>query len=515
MANLSSPAWGNVSRFLLSDYGEQMDSGICNLYEYCASYCMQWSPAVCFHPGFDVTMDYGTTVYAPAAGTITCAGTGVGEGYDGAGCAAYPDLGPDSVGPAIGVGQGHGRVELLLDDGTVIIYGHCSQALAPLGSRVEPGDPVAASGAMNSPHLHYEVRVANGNCTTGYAIVDPRTVPCAVDGCGGADREPIQPLPGDIIKVVDPEGLNLRTEPTLAGGANTIITTLPNGTKLEVIEKAAEADNLHFYKVKVASGGGWGWRAIGPTTNAVWVSELRNISPSGSPMLPEAAACNAAAGEHSALALAMAWVEQKYGTYQVIIPESAHNPMSLRASGGGWQQFPTYAAGIAAWYRLLTDPDGPYANTKTVADLIHVYAPDSDPSLPPGASQEAQYVADIERLIERYRKLEGTTQADVAAAETGYVAVDYCRFVNRFQVGDQIRVVDGPLNIRPQASTDGLPSGMYQTGTELCVLEGPTLGESYEWYRVDGTGQDGWIAGNFCGIVKRGGCATADVGGQG
>ena len=163
--------------------------------------------------------------------------------------------------------------------------------------------------------------------------------------------------------------------------------------------------------------------------------ELRNISPAGSPMFPEAAACNAAAGEHSALALAMAWVEQKYGTYQQIIPASFHNPMSLRG-GGGWQQFSSYAEGIAAWRRLLNDSSGPYAGTKTVAELIHVYAPSSD------GNDEARYVADIERLVTRYRALEGTTPGPSpngdSPGETGYVAGDYCRLVNRFQVGDRI-----------------------------------------------------------------------------
>ena len=133
---------------------------------------MQWSQQVCFHPGLDVTMPYGTTLYAPASGAITCAGTGVGSGYDNGGCAAYPDYGPGGAGPA-----GVGRVELLLDDGTVVIYGHASRALAPLGSRVQAGDPVARSGFMNSEHVHFETRVPDGSCNARYAIVDPRTMP--------------------------------------------------------------------------------------------------------------------------------------------------------------------------------------------------------------------------------------------------------------------------------------------------------------------------------------------------
>jgi hypothetical protein len=502
MADFASPVWGNVSRYLLSEHYEQLPSNICGYYPYVAEYCMQWTQQVCYHPGLDVTMPYGTTLYAPASGTITCAGTGVGSGYDNGGCAAYPDFGPGGAGPA-----GAGRVELLLDDGTVVIYGHASRALALLGSRVEAGDPVAASGYMNSDHVHFETRVPDGSCNAGYAIVDPRGMPWI---SGPVVSVPFQT--GDKIRVADPEGLNLRSEPTLAGGAGTILTTLPDGTMLDVQSGPMEADDLHWYKVKVASTGGWGWRAIGPTTTAVWEYELRNISPSGSPMFPEAAACNAAAGEHSALALAMAWVEQKYGTYQQIIPASFHNPMSLRG-GGGWQQFASYAEGIAAWRRLLNDPSGPYAGTKTVAELIHIYAPSSD------GNDEARYVADIDRLVTRYRALEGTTPGTPpngdSPGETGYVAGDYCRLVNRFQVGDQIRVVDGPLNIRSQPSTAGTPDGQYLTGTEICVREGPVFAENHEWYRVDGYDHHGWVAGDLCAILERGGCTTTNGGAHG
>ena len=395
MADITSPLWGNTTQYYLSRHKEQLydqPAGFdCNWYDYVASYCMEWGPAVCYHPGIDVSMQYGTTLYAPAAGIITCAGPAPGGGYDGAGCAAYPDYGPNGWGPA-----GVGRVELVLDDGTVLIYGHCSSALAPSGTRVQAGDPIATSGFMASDHLHFEVRVPNGSCVLDYAIVDPTTFPWFT---GTVDSGPF--LVGDKIEVVSEDGLNLRSEPSTAGGQATVIKRLPNRTKLDVLDGPTEADDFHWYNVKVASGGGWGWRDIGPTTVAVWGHELRNITNQGSPMLSEAEACHAAAREHSTLALAMAWVEQKYGTYQAVIPASYHNPMSLRSGAGGWQQFPTYAAGITAWYNLLTDPDFLYADTTTVAELIHIYAPNSD--LP---GQEEKYVREIEQMVARYRELE-------------------------------------------------------------------------------------------------------------
>ena len=499
--DITSPIWGNVPKYWLSRHNEQLVDNDpefdCNWYSFVLEYCMNWSAGVCYHPGIDVSMDYGTTLYAPASGRITCAGTGVGQGYDNSDCAAYPDYGPG----------GAGRVELLLDDGTVLIYGHCATALAPVGTRVEASTAIATSGHMASDHLHFEVRVPNSGCNTGYAIVDPVTFDWFSGTPPGA--EPFQP--GDKIQVANAEGLNLRTEPSSAGGEATVITLLSNGTKLDVLDGPIATDGLDWYQVRVAAAGGWAWREIGPTTAAVWEYELRNITPAGSPMLPEAAACHAAAQDHSALALAMAWVEQKYGTYTAVIPAWHHNPMSLRDGAGGWQQFQTYADGIAAWYRLLTDPNFLYANTTTVAELIHIYAPDWDPDLPPGQSQEAKYVREIDQLVTRYRALEGASPADPGdtglAGQTGYVAGMYCQRLNRFQVGDQIQVIDGPINIRPQANTANSPVGTYQTGTEICVTDGPVFAENHEWYRVEGYGYDGWVAGELCSLLNRGGCA--------
>lgn len=239
------------------------------------------------------------------------------------------------------------------------------------------------------------------------------------------------------------------------------------------------------------------WRAIGPTTAAVWRYELENIRPGGSPMLPEADACHAAAKEHSALALAMAWVEQKYGTYTEIIPESFHNPYSI---SGGWDQatntriwrsFPTYAAGVAAWYDLLTTE---YNDTTSVADLIHKYAPDWDPGAP---GQAGPYIAHIGTLVARYRQLEAHLGGGPVIPQNGD---------GRFDIGDQIRVATGPLNIRPQPGTGNTPVGTYLAGTELCVREGPVAVDNHEWYRVDGYGLAGWVAGDFCTLLAPGGC---------
>lgn len=118
------------------------------------------------HTGLDIPMVYGTAYRAPASGTVMCAGTGVGQGSDGGGCAAFSDM----------IGGGAGRVEVLLDNGAVLIFGHsASSALRP-GQHFNAGQVLGTSGGENSPHIHLEARVRDSSMPSGWRIVDPRTV---------------------------------------------------------------------------------------------------------------------------------------------------------------------------------------------------------------------------------------------------------------------------------------------------------------------------------------------------
>jgi murein DD-endopeptidase MepM/ murein hydrolase activator NlpD len=96
------------------------------------------------HLGIDVAAPYGTTVVAPAAGTVVRAG----------------------------VASGYGMVmEIDHGNGIVTKYGHLSRFLVREHQQVVRGQPIAEvgnSGLATGPHLHYEVHV-------GGTIVDPLT----------------------------------------------------------------------------------------------------------------------------------------------------------------------------------------------------------------------------------------------------------------------------------------------------------------------------------------------------
>ncbi len=134
------------------------------------------------HPGVDIPGSYGQEFVTPVGGTVTCSGTGVGAGSWGSGCAAF---GGDAN------GGGTGRIEVMMDNGVSVIYGHTSSSYVSEGQRVNPGEAVGAMGwpdGSGGGHVHLEARVWCDGAGT-YTLVDPNvamysTNPQA-DFCGG------------------------------------------------------------------------------------------------------------------------------------------------------------------------------------------------------------------------------------------------------------------------------------------------------------------------------------------
>lgn len=96
-------------------------------------YCYRTYPDVEFHPGVDLSADYGDVVRATAAGTV------VANWYDG------------GYGVKIDIDHGNGYHSW---------YAHLSRVLVPLGAHVYKGQNiglVGATGFATGPHLHYQI----------------------------------------------------------------------------------------------------------------------------------------------------------------------------------------------------------------------------------------------------------------------------------------------------------------------------------------------------------------------
>lgn len=165
MEVLSVVQGGNVH-----DWGEWGAESSNGYYGYGSQYGMSGTQ----HTGLDIAAPEGAPMYAPMGGTVMCAGTGIGSGSDGGGCGAFNYVG--NYAGATGPGQGAGRLEILLDNGAVLIYGHAKSSAVRVGDRVSGGTFIGQNGGMNSAHVHLEARVRDSSTPSGWRIVDPRQV---------------------------------------------------------------------------------------------------------------------------------------------------------------------------------------------------------------------------------------------------------------------------------------------------------------------------------------------------
>lgn len=127
-------------------------------YRYTAAYSR--TGQVIGHAGVDVSMNPGTSLYAPVGGVVKIAG---GSGY-------YCDVEGRGCGPGVG--------ELLIElpNGDQLILGHMRQINVQAGQVLTAGQLVGLSGSENGGHVHVEYRrwVGPGVTNSGYEAVDPR-----------------------------------------------------------------------------------------------------------------------------------------------------------------------------------------------------------------------------------------------------------------------------------------------------------------------------------------------------
>jgi murein DD-endopeptidase MepM/ murein hydrolase activator NlpD len=163
--NVWNSIWGGFVAPISQEFGLTEFSQGNSMYDYSTEY----TPGGAYggHIGIDVGIVAGTTLYAPLAGEIVCAGTDRGNGKDS--CSAYTS---DVYTP--GMEGTSGRIELLLSNGDVIIFGHAKDSTVKPGDIVTPGMVIGHSGrAGTGDHVHVEYRQKNSACNSGYCAVDP------------------------------------------------------------------------------------------------------------------------------------------------------------------------------------------------------------------------------------------------------------------------------------------------------------------------------------------------------
>lgn len=138
-----SSAWGGKDFPIIASHGQHASWETGGLYDYTKGYGMDGDS----HPGVDVQMPVGTTLYALADGVVDYIRQ---ESY------------------------GTREVVIRPANGHRHLYTHTSQQLVKAGDRVTKGQAIARSGDPTGlPHLHFEHRVPDSSTKEKWRIIDP------------------------------------------------------------------------------------------------------------------------------------------------------------------------------------------------------------------------------------------------------------------------------------------------------------------------------------------------------
>jgi murein DD-endopeptidase MepM/ murein hydrolase activator NlpD len=239
--------FGGKPYTISAGYGQRVTWSCPGCYDYFRDYGLDSG----HHWAYDASAATGdgAPLYAPFAGTVVCAGTGVGSGAWGTGCFAFGRNNNYGGKPS---GAGAGRLEILHEDGDrSLILGHVLSSRVRPGDRVVPGDLIGQQGGMNGSHVHVEGRYANGT-----RIGDPRKL----FGGGGsepiryAERVPIpQPKEFDVSATVNVmrDGVPVLQRADL--NAPKVAKDLPRGEEFEAVYQVIGNDKRIYWVTRLGS----------------------------------------------------------------------------------------------------------------------------------------------------------------------------------------------------------------------------------------------------------------------
>lgn len=295
--------------------------------------------------------------------------------------------------------------------------------------------------------------------------------------------------PGDTVEVIVADA-NMRSAPGLAAG---VIATLPLGTAMTVQDGPTTVDGYAWYEVSGQPGTGWcasfllrrtgGGASFAPgdiiivNTDAVNLREQPGLGASVLAVL---------IGGTTAVVTGGPTDTDGYRWYQMDTE-----------LGSGW------AAGD--FFAAVVDGPPPPNDDFAVGDVV-VVATDAL-----NLRQEPTTGGGIVAVLPTGAELtvtEGATRADgydwlgVRSERygDGWCAAEFLAFSSDggMSVGDDVRVIDGELNLR---NGPGLSAGVIVVlpdGTPLSVIGGPETGGNYTWWEVtSATYGSGWVAGEF------------------
>lgn len=371
--------------------------------------------------------------------------------------------------------------------------------------------PRASAAVQFTIPFNFEVFVVNGprfvDGFVWYEVVDAGDMQFGPWGWTNQDRYrlvsdvPPGPPPqvgvGDTIEVTS--ALNLRISPSTSGG---IITVMAVGTQGLVLAGPTTANGYDWFQIQTAVGTGWA------------VSTYMRVIEDADPPPPE--------GEFSVgdtvvtvTGLNLRSTPSTSGSILVTMPTGTEGTVlagPTAANGFDWYQLQTsIGTGWAAgeYLDLADPPDPPPGGEFDVGDTVETVVGlrlRSTPSTS-GAIVATMPVGTVGSVLAGPTEANGYSWYQLnTTLGMGWAAGEYLDPSDQppppppqtgIQVGDTIRVADGPLNLRSGPSTTNTILASLPTGTTGTVVGGPTAAGGITWYQISTASGTGWVAGQY------------------
>jgi uncharacterized protein YgiM (DUF1202 family) len=310
------------------------------------------------------------------------------------------------------------------------------------------------------------------------------------DAATPSESDPPEFSEGDFV-VVDTDSLNLREKPDLEAP---IVQSLGTGAAATVLRGPELANRFAWYEIQTDDSTGW---AVGQflATNGTGSTERSFTAGDAVYVNNEAVNLRAKASLKGDVVVVLF---PKEGGVVLAGPESAdgHTWYEIETAGGtGWASAQFFGKGAA-------DPAGQqFAKGARVAsadgDAVNIRtAPGTGSAIV--AQMEPGETAEV---IGGTRNADSYTWVNVKVSDaTGWAVKQFLapQGGGVLVAGTRVRVFDGELNLRAQASLGAEIIAVMPDATYAEVIEGPAEADGRSWYRINTSRYgSGWAAGDF------------------
>ncbi|MGB3328023.1 MAG: hypothetical protein WBA46_03660 [Thermomicrobiales bacterium] len=304
--------------------------------------------------------------------------------------------------------------------------------------------------------------------------------------------------PGD--QVVTTSAVNYRNGPGLS---SSVYAVLPAGHAAVIVDSGTSLDGYVWYQIKIATGG--------PNPTGYVAGDFLALAGDGNRFSPgDGVLTTTAVNYRTAPGLSSSvYIVLPQGTYSVV------------------QNNGTYMDGYT-WYLVRTATGGPSPTGYLAGEFLSLATPGggdfsigqwtyvnsgplnfrSAPGLGGGVIRTLN-TNDIGLVVEGPTTADGYVwyQIELITGARGWVVQNFLNAGDPppsggVTVGDTIKVVDGPLNIRSGAGSGYSVIDVAATGAVATVTAGPTSANGYTWVKIHGNLLiDGWVAFDFCTVI--------------